>query len=123
MSPFKSSEERADAKTTAMFDAEPATDRECSHCAHDMSQADVEAESEPQDGMCQSCRKFVNECREESLAEIESPDFPSPAIQAAAAMIWPRSNFATITEWLDYVKKWWPKLPAMTAILDKKTAK
>lgn len=78
MSPFKSSEERADAKTTAMFDAEPATDRECSHCAHDMSQADVEAESEPQDGMCQSCRKFVQECKEESAVASFLDRQPSP---------------------------------------------
>lgn len=121
MSLFNSAEDRADARTTAMFDAEPSTDRQCNYYAHDMSVADVEADDG--DGMCQSCRAFVQECREESLAEIESPDFPSPAVQAAAAMIWPRSNFASLTEWLDYVKKWWPKLPSMTAILDKKSAK
>lgn len=67
MSPFNSPEDRADAKTTAMFDAEPATDRQCGHCAKDMSRADVESESSPQDGMCQSCRKFVQGCKEESV--------------------------------------------------------
>lgn len=48
----------------------------------------------------------------------EDPSFPSPAVQAAAAMLWPRKNFPSLTAWLDYVKRWWPKVPAMTAILD-----
>lgn len=64
MSPFPTPEYRANAKTTAMFDAEPATDRQCGHCAKDMSRADVEAENESQDGMCQSCRAFVNQLKE-----------------------------------------------------------
>lgn len=66
MSPFPTQEDRADAKTTAMFDAEPSTERQCGHCAKNMSLADVKAEGSPQDGMCQSCRKFVHQCKEES---------------------------------------------------------
>ena len=66
MSPFPTQEDRADARTTAQFDAEPATDRQCGHCSKDMSLADVKAESSPQDGMCQNCRAFVNQCKEES---------------------------------------------------------
>jgi hypothetical protein len=62
MSPFPTPEDRANAKTTAMFDAEPATDRQCGHCAKDMSRADVEADDG--DGMCQSCRAFVNQLKE-----------------------------------------------------------
>lgn len=76
MSPFNSPEDRADAKTTAMFDAEPSTDRLCSHCAKDMSQADAEADDG--DGMCAECRKFVNQCKEESAVADFFDRQPSP---------------------------------------------
>ncbi len=78
MSPFPTPEDRADAETTAMFDAEPATGRQCGHCAKDMSRDDVEAESTPQDGMCQSCRAFVNECKKESAVADFLDRQPSP---------------------------------------------
>lgn len=63
-------------------------------------------------------RRPLNEPARKEVDETEDPNFPSPSVQAAAAMIWPRKNFPSLTAWIDYVKKWWPKVPAMTAILD-----
>jgi len=90
----------------------------CITCGQVMTFDDREAEHEAQDDLCQDCRDYLAKCKAEAIAEIESPDFPSPSVQAAAAMLWPRSNFATLTEWLDYVKIWWPKLASINAIFD-----
>jgi hypothetical protein len=34
-----------------------------------------------------------------------------------AAKLWPKSFFETETEWLEYVAKWLPKLPALNKAL------
>ncbi len=36
-----------------------------------------------------------------------------------ASKVWPKSNFKSEKEWLDYVNKWWPKLPGLTKTLDR----
>jgi hypothetical protein len=35
-----------------------------------------------------------------------------------AESIWPKKFFKTEAEWLEYVNKWFPRLPSLVAILD-----
>ena len=35
--------------------------------------------------------------------------------------IWPKDGFTTEAEWLEYCRKWWPRLPSMLDVLSANT--
>lgn len=70
----------------------------------------------------EEAERLVAEAQDLLPPEPEDPDFPSPAVQEMAMQLWPRRNFESIPAWIAYVKKWWPKIPAMVAIMDKANA-
>lgn len=67
----------------------------------------------------EEAERLVAEAQDLLPPEPEDPDFPSPAVQEMAMQLWPRKHFSSLTAWIAYVKKWWPKIPTMVAIMDK----
>lgn len=70
----------------------------------------------------EEAERLVAEAQDILPADPEDPLFPSPEVQEMAMHLWPRKHFSSITVWIAYVKKWWPKVPAMVAIMDKAKA-